>query len=373
MTPDPRQTTRLCLPIEAWPAPDRDAWAAAHRRGGLLDDDGAAAGWAPATSTIIARGFGRFLSFLAGAEDLNCDEPPGARITRSRVESYIEDLRRSNHSSTIAARIRELGRAAAVMTPAKDCAWLRRLSARLRRSATPKRDDRARLVPADRVVELGFELMRQAEQDPGLAPFRRALLFRDGLLLCVLSACPLRARNIAALAIGTSLAKRGADWWVAFEPGETKNGRPIEMPLPAALTWAIEMYLQRHRPELVGRSAEPVAAAALWVSDGGRPLTAKGIGYVVSEVTRRQLGRSLNPHLFRKMAATELAIRDPEHVGIAQPLLGHADYRTTQQAYNLGRAIDAAGQHQALIQSVRGVEPQSAKRCPGGRRARRPN
>ena len=32
--------TRLCLPVDAWPPPDRDAWAAAHHGGGLLDDDG---------------------------------------------------------------------------------------------------------------------------------------------------------------------------------------------------------------------------------------------------------------------------------------------------------------------------------------------
>jgi integrase len=73
----------------------------------------------------------------------------------------------------------------------------------------------------------------------------------------------------------------------------------------------------------------------------------------VSAVTKRELGRSINPHLFRKILATELAIRDPKHVGIAQPILGHADYRVTQQAYNLGRAIDAARRCQAGIQAIR--------------------
>ena len=33
---------RRCLPIAKWPEPDRNAWAAAHRRGGLLDQDGQA-------------------------------------------------------------------------------------------------------------------------------------------------------------------------------------------------------------------------------------------------------------------------------------------------------------------------------------------
>lgn len=34
---------RRCLPIEQWPAPDRKLWVAAHRRGGLLEEDGLAA------------------------------------------------------------------------------------------------------------------------------------------------------------------------------------------------------------------------------------------------------------------------------------------------------------------------------------------
>jgi len=128
------------------------------------------------------------------------------------------------------------------------------------------------------------------------------------------------------------------------------------------LSEAIATYIERYRPNLVRRSEHPMAGNALWVSDGGRPVTAKGIGCILGTVTRRELGHSLNPHLFRKVVATELAIRDPKHVGIAQPLLGHADYRTTQQASNLGRAMDAAGQYQTLIGAMRRVEPTPAKR-----------
>jgi integrase len=119
----------------------------------------------------------------------------------------------------------------------------------------------------------------------------------------------------------------------------------------------IERYLSHYRPQLVGRSATPVAGDALWVSDGGRPLTAKGIGACVSAVMKRELNRDINPHLFRKIISTELAIRDPAHVGVAQPLLGHADYRTTQQAYNLGRALDASRRHHTLLQTIRSGAP----------------
>src|SRR4029077_15817235 len=100
-------------------------------------------------------------------------------------------------------------------------------------------------------------------------------------------------------------------------------------------------------------------------SNLGRPLTAKKVGQVISAVTERELGRAINPHLFRKIIPTELAIRDPAHVGVAQPLLGHADYRTTQQVYNLGRAIDAARRHHVVVRSIRagnGAAPRAVGR-----------
>src|SRR5207248_11459434 len=82
----------LCLPVLDWPAPDRRAWDTAHRRGGLLEDDGLAAKWSPDTSMIIAGGYGRFLSFLSGIGDLHAFETPAERITRPRVDAYVGHL-----------------------------------------------------------------------------------------------------------------------------------------------------------------------------------------------------------------------------------------------------------------------------------------
>jgi hypothetical protein len=74
---DSDRTVRRCLPLAEWPESDRLAWAAAHHRGGLLDDDGLAASRAPATIAIIAGGYGRYLSFLAEIESLDRTVCPG--------------------------------------------------------------------------------------------------------------------------------------------------------------------------------------------------------------------------------------------------------------------------------------------------------
>ena len=344
---------RRCLPVAEWPAIDCAAWAAAHHRGGLLENDGLAADWASATSSIIARGYGRFLTFLAESEDLESFTSPADRVTRPRVEAYVTRLRQHNHSSTVAARVAQLARAVGVMAPASDWSWLRRIARRLRQSATPARDDRARLLPAGTLFDLAISLMQRSETTTTIPEWRRALLFRDGLMIAVLCAWAPRARNLAETRIDTNLQRRGAVFWAAFGPDETKNGRPIDVPLPGEFTSWIERYLDHYRPQLVGRFSPPLAGDAFWVSSGGRPLTAKEIGKRISAVTKRVLGQGLNPHLFRKIIPTELAIHDPTHVGIAQPLLGHADYRVTQQYYNLGRALDAAGRYNAMVQSLR--------------------
>jgi len=343
--------TRLCLPVAEWPAVDRAAWEAAHRRGGLLDEDGRAAHWAPATSSIIARGYGRFLSFLAECSDLDPCGSPAQRITRPRVEAYVLHLRQRNHSSNVTARVLQLCEAARIMASAGDWTWLRRLRSRLRRMSSPARDDRARLVPAAAILDLSNELTRRAETATDRAGWRRALLARDALMLAVLCVCPIRAKNMAQLAIGTTLQRRGDDWWVAFGPRDMKNKRPYEAPL-TGLASPIDRYIHDYRPYLTARSRAADAGDALWLSSRGKPLTAKQVGQLVNRATG-ELGQPLNPHLFRKIVPTELAIHDPEHVGIAQPLLGHADYQTTQQAYNLGRAIDATRRHHELLRSIR--------------------
>lgn len=204
------------------------------------------------------------------------------------------------------------------------------------------------------LFDLAATLMQRAETATGEPARRRALWYRDGLLIAVLCAWAPRARNVAETAIGVGLQRRGAEYWAAFGPEETKNRRPIEIPLPEPFTAWIDRYLGHYRPELTRCSPTPAAGDAFWISHTGKPLTAKEVGQRISAVTKRELGRDLDPHLFRKICPTELAIRDPEHVGIAQPLLGHADYRMTQQFYNLGRALDAAKRHHRVVEAIRG-------------------
>ena len=345
-------TARLCLPISEWPPTDREAWDAAHRRGGLLDDDGLAANWAPYTSSRIAEGYGRFLSFLIETGDYDPSETPATRITRPRVESYVAHLRKRNHSSTVASRALQLTEAMRIMAPDTDWRWLRRIRSRLQRMSTPAHDDRARLVPAATIFELHRDLVRRAEEGEGPSDLTRALTFRDAAVLAVFCVSGIRRKNMASIAIGGSLQRRRAEWWLVFRAEEMKNKRPYEAPLPG-LTELLDRYIAHYRPLLVARATPPVAGNALWIGASGKPAIPFGIWHLVSRRTKRELGRALSPRLLRKLPPTELAINDPEHVAVAQPILGHANYRMTERAYNLGRAIDAARRHHEILRQIR--------------------
>jgi integrase len=301
---------------------------------------------------MTARGYGRFLSFLIEIGNLDPAETLAMRITRPRVENYVAHLRERYHSSTVAILATQLTEAARVMAPATDWRWLRRIRSRLQRMSTPAHDNRARLVSAETVFDLHHDLVRRAEAGEGLSNLKRALMFRDGALLGVFSVSGLRPKNMASITIGSSLQRRGGEWWLVFRADETKNKRPHEAPLPG-LTETLDRDIEHYRPILVARATLLVAANALWLSVSGRPASPCLIWLFISRRTKRELGRALSPADLRKLPATELAINDPEHVGVAQPILGHTNYRMTERAYNLGRAIDAARRHHDVLRAIR--------------------
>ncbi len=72
---------------------------------------------------------------------------------------------------------------------------------------------------------------------------------------------------------------------------------------------------------------------ALWLSKNGTAIKSHHIYRRIVRATERAFGVSIHPHLFRDCAATSVAVEDPEHVGIAAPILGHTTLRTTEQHY----------------------------------------
>src|SRR4051812_3494240 len=92
--------------------------------------------------------------------------------------------------------------------------------------------------------------MRQAEAGDGATERERARRYRDGLMIALLAARPLRLQNFVDLTLGRHLVRRGAGWWLEVPGPETKTGEPIDLPFPDDLAPALEIYLARWRRRL---------------------------------------------------------------------------------------------------------------------------
>ena len=104
------------------------------------------------------------------------------------------------------------------------------------------------------------------------AACRRAAAFRDGMIIALLAARPLRLANIVGLSLNRSLVRRGKQWWIQIPAMETKNREPIELAWPELLVPFLDIYLSCHRPVLAlrhGRWTRPIGEA-LWLSIDGR-------------------------------------------------------------------------------------------------------
>jgi integrase len=196
------------------------------------------------------------------------------------------------------------------------------------------------------MLALGLELIRRGETSNHLTDLARARLVRDGLMIALLSLCPIRLRNLAELCIGHQLRRVSETWWIILEAAETKTGRPDERPVPEILTAPINRWLQ------YWRTVFPDPADAFWPSIKGGPLAYTYVGHIITETTRRELGIAVNPHLFRDCAVHTVAINAGDHMGIASGLLQHTDPRTTEKYYNKGASVGAVRRYQQILDQL---------------------
>lgn len=344
-----KDPARRCLPVPEWPDPDRAAWNAALDRGDIFGDGGLACRWSEATRRTMASAYGRWLTHIKRQGALDPDAAPEDRVRPERVRAYIEELQATVAPVTVHGRIRALKKTLRVMVPGADLGWLRRTERRLAADAVPVRDKEQKLRNSAELFGLGIRLMERAEGDTRAPANRRALRYRDGALIAFLAARPLRRRTFAGMRIGRNLTRLHDHYVTLFEAADTKGGRLFEVPLPHALTPYIDRYLLEHRLVLLkGRRSDRV-----WITHMGTAMTAGSVYVRIRNLTERELGVAINPHLFRDCLATSLIVHDPENVRTAAALLGHASLETTNRHYNQAKALEAVGHYQQQICRLR--------------------
>jgi hypothetical protein len=235
------------LPIGEWPSADRQAWEEACRHGSRFTPGGAASHLAAVSRADLAQRYGAFMGFLERSGRLRNDAKPAALVTSSNVEAYIADLTPRVRSVTIYNCIYKLRRAAEILLPGADFAWLAKIEKDIALVMQP-RSKFDRLVFTDQLGEAGLTLLTEAQALVG-APLVQARGVRNGLMIALLGVCPIRLKNFAALDLGTTFKEINGQWWIALPRAVTKSGlRPDERPVPKWLNPFIDLYLTQSRP-----------------------------------------------------------------------------------------------------------------------------
>jgi integrase/recombinase XerD len=332
------------LPLPHWPETDREAWLAAQETSGVLYDGGVASHLRAHTRSDLTRRYAYFLSFLAHRGRLEEYGPAASSVSPENILDYVHYLEPRVSSVTLAQSLYKIRRVAVCLAPELDWRWLRRLSRRLDLRAKP-RDRRNDVVEIKELFWLGRQLMGQADKASTSTAFSRVLLYRDGLIIALLAADPLRSANITALEIGRTLIKDGTTWSFDIPAEETKAGRPHLAILPDWSAPCIDRYVDHYR--LLFRNAE--TTCRLWLSRNGRPLDDSSLYHLVCKRTCEAFGKPINPHLFRSCLATSTAVHHGAEMGLAMTVLGHQSSKVTTRHYNQAKMIDAVRAYQEVL------------------------
>ena len=340
---------RRCLPLREWPDSDRLAWEAALAPGDLLDGTmGPGHHWSADTRGKYRKGYARALTFVIGSARFDPAILPADRISREAVRDYLGELETQVASWTVWGRLAELLAVAKAIAPERDWQWLRRVVGKLEARVEASKNKHIRLRPAAEILAWASA---HIDELVALPPSYHGLpRYRDALMVALLITCPtMRLRNLTRIEIGSNLVATSSGYELRFGASEMKARKPVEIPLPDSLVPHLKHYIAAVRSRLLREHDSD----RLWITQYGDPMREKNVYEAVTRTTERAFGRSINPHLFRDCAVTSVAIEDPKHIGIAPPILGHTDPRTTEQHYLQAQQIESGRKLRASLKALR--------------------
>lgn len=341
--------------FELWPPACREAWDDALQAPGLFDDAKPAANWRPATVTKIRKGFGVYLHWLAIQGVLEESAAPANLVSSARAKAYQGALIEIGAAPlTIYNRLQEVNLAMRVLAPHLDWSWLSKAVKRLRKTSHPARAKLAHMQPIHLLTELGADLMIRAHGDARLSAHKRALMYRNGLMITLLARRPFRLMNFAALTLGTSLVLADESGALIFSPDGTKGKRAIDLPFPDTLWRELQIYLNIYRPYLLTlQQVTPSGPVdALWISNEGSGMVDGSIRVAIRKQTAAAYGKHLWPHLFRDCAVTTLVRDAPASARLSRDILFHTSIDMTNAHYNQAQMIDTSRRHMAMMERL---------------------
>ncbi len=203
----------------------------------------------------------------------------------------------------------------------RKAACLRSFYRHLRREELIVHDPTTDLRSPPKLMRLPKVLSREQvaellEQPKGAGP----LALRDRALLELMYACGLRVSEAIALEVGDVDSDEG------MLRARGKGSKERIVPVGSSAVGALQRYLARGRPLLVGARAE----SSLFVNHRGARLTRQGVYKIIQSYAHSAgLAERMTPHTLRHTFATHLLAGGCDLRSL-QEMLGHADLATTQ-------------------------------------------
>jgi integrase/recombinase XerD len=360
MTPDSTPFKNRYIPVDQWPLACQQQWQAACTEADIFQKRKPATQWRKATIRKNVCGLGSLISWIIHTQNFRSNADVSEIVIRDHIAGFVKELREADYASnTIFNHVQGIHDCAKVMDPTQDWSWLLNAVKKLRSKAKPTRNKLKRLQPAQKLDLLGCKLMDEAETNAKLTFYKRALMFRDGLMISLLIHRPLRLGNFASVDIGGRLTLYAKSAVFSFPAEEMKSKRPFEAHFPKKYVSALTVYLEVYRPYLLSLRHEdaPADVSGLWVSNEGRQLADQSLRNAIKKRTAKEFGLDLTPHLFRDSSVTTLVRDAPESARLTRPILGHSTIEVTNKHYNQAQMVDASRRHLNLMEQLINATP----------------
>jgi len=185
-----------------------------------------------------------------------------------------------------------------------------------------------------------------------------ATLKRDALLLSMLVANPLRARNYILMTwrddgTGSLYRREDGQWRIRFGAKDFKNDRgalqtQYDAPLPRSLTPRIEEYLDEYRPRLLAKNPNTPWAFPNHNSEKWSTLNRQ-----VERLTRQFIpeAHAFGPHAVRHIVATDYLRKHPNDFPTVAQLL-HDKLETVLRVYAHLKQDDSFGKYEEHLNAI---------------------
>mgnify|MGYP003606670042 CR=1 FL=1 len=221
--------------------------------------------------------------------------------------------------------------------------------------AGPCRKTPSQIVPARLIYDTGQIMMAEAQTGPS-HDMQAATHYRNGLLLTIAAALPLRRRALASLDLASSFRLEARPCIAIDIAGkflklrqDRKNYERYQAYLNSPRLWEMtRCWVDRFRPMFDdGTALFPSARVR------GEALVSDVLGQVFGDTTKARLGVRVPIHRIRDCVATE-AIEEMDHgAEWARHLLGHRSAETMTQFYDHSTGIAVAREFGQLLSDRR--------------------